>query len=211
MSALRILILEDDPLMQLGLKHALSRYPNFEIIAQEEDGEIGVQLALQLKPDLVIMDIGLPRLNGILATQQIKVACPEIRIVVLTSHATERETILALANGADAYCIKGSQVTQLVDAIAAVQVGALYLDEKVRQVVTQLKADPVRSQPFELSDHEMEVLKLLVEGHSNGAIAEALFLSESTIKAHIRSIMTKFEVSDRVQVAVIALRSGLLN
>jgi two-component system, NarL family, response regulator LiaR len=211
MSALRILILEDDPLMQLGLKHALSRYPNFEIIAQEEDGEIGVQLALQLKPDLVIMDIGLPRLNGILATQQIKVACPEIRIVVLTSHATERETILALANGADAYCIKGSQVTQLVDAIAAVQVGALYLDEKVRQVVTQLKADPVRSQPFELSDREMEVLKLLVEGHSNGAIAEALFLSESTIKAHIRSIMTKFEVSDRVQVAVIALRSGLLN
>jgi two-component system, NarL family, response regulator LiaR len=209
MSTLRILILEDDPLMLLGLKHALSRYPNFEIIAEAEDGEIGVQLALQQKPDLVIMDIGLPRLNGIVATQQIKTACPEIRIVVLTSHATERETILALASGADAYCIKGSQITQLVDAIAAVQVGALYLDEKVRQVVHQLKAAPAPT--FKLSDREMEVLKLLVEGYSNGAIAEALFLSESTIKAHIRSIMTKFEVSDRVQVAVIALRSGLLN
>lgn len=115
---LRILIVEDDPLMQLGLKHALNHYPNFEIVAQEADGAAAVQLVLSLKPDVMIMDIGLPRLNGLLATQQIKAVCPEIRIVVLTCHATEQETILALANGADAYCIKGAQVTQFVDAIA---------------------------------------------------------------------------------------------
>jgi two-component system, NarL family, response regulator LiaR len=208
---LRILIVEDDPLMQLGLKHALNCYPNLEIIAQEEDGDAGVQLVLKFKPDVVIMDIGLPRLNGILATKQIKTACPEIRIVILTSHATERETILALANGADAYCIKGSQVTQIVDAIAAVRSGAIYLDEKVRRVIDQLKTLPVKTPSFELSDREMDILKLLVEGYSNGAIAEALFLSESTIKANLRSIMTKFEVNDRVQVAVIALRSGIIN
>jgi two-component system, NarL family, response regulator LiaR len=208
---LRIFILEDDPLMQLGLKHALSRYPNLQIVAQEEDGYTGVQLALNLKPDLVIMDIGLPRLNGILATQQIKAACPGIRIVILTSHTTERETILALANGADAYCIKGAQVTQILDAIAAVQAGAIYLDEKVRRVVNQLKTVPIETPTFTLSDREMEVLKLLVEGQSNGAIAKTLFLSESTVKAHLRSIMTKFEVNDRVQVAVIALRSGLIH
>jgi two-component system, NarL family, response regulator LiaR len=208
---LRILIVEDDPLMQLGLKHALNCYPNLEIIAQEEDGDAGVQLVLKFKPDVVIMDIGLPRLNGILATKQIKTACPEIKIVILTSHATERETILALANGADAYCIKGSQVTQIVDAIAAVRSGAIYLDEKVRRVVDQLKTLPVKTPSFELSDREMDILQLLVEGYSNGAIAEALFLSESTIKANLRSIMTKFEVNDRVQVAVIALRSGIIN
>jgi two-component system, NarL family, response regulator LiaR len=208
---LRILIVEDDPLMQLGLKHALNCYPNLEIIAQEEDGDAGVQLVLKFKPDVVIMDIGLPRLNGILATKQIKTACPEIKIVILTSHATERETILALANGADAYCIKGSQVTQIVDAIAAVRSGAIYLDEKVRRVVDQLKTLPVKTPSFELSDREMDILKLLVEGYSNCAIAEALFLSESTIKANLRSIMTKFEVNDRVQVAVIALRSGIIN
>jgi DNA-binding NarL/FixJ family response regulator len=205
---LRILIVEDDPLMQLGLQHALSRSPKFEVVGQEEAGDAGVNLVLTLKPDIVIMDIGLPRLNGIVATQQIKAACPEIRIVVLTSHATERETILALANGADAYCIKGSQITQIIDAIAAVQSGALYLDEKVRHVVHHLKETPTPS--FSLSDREMEVLNLLVQGHSNSAIAEALFLSESTIKAHLRSIMTKFEVNDRVQVAVIDLRSGLI-
>ncbi len=208
--SLRIAIVEDDPLMQLGLKHALNRHPEFEIIAQEEDGYAGVQLVLDLKPDLVIMDIGLPGLNGILATQQIKSVCPQIRIVVLTSHETERETILALANGADAYCIKGSQVTQIIDAIAAVQSGAIYLDQKVRHVVNQLKGVPADQSEFTLSDREMEVLKLLVAGHSNGEIAEALFLSESTIKAHLRGIMTKFEVNDRVQVAVVALRSGLV-
>jgi two-component system, NarL family, response regulator LiaR len=208
--SLRIAIIEDDPLMQLGLKHALNRHPQFEIVAQEEDGYAGVQLVLDLKPDLVIMDIGLPGLNGILATQKIKSVCPEIRIVVLTSHETERETILALANGADAYCIKGSQVTQIIDAIAAVQAGAIYLDEKVRHVVNQLKGAPTYQSEITLSDREMEVLKLLVEGQSNGAIAEALFLSESTIKAHLRGIMTKFEVNDRVQVAVVALRSGLV-
>ncbi len=207
---LRIAIIEDDPLMQLGLKHALNRQPGFEIVAQEEDGYAGVQVVLDLKPNLVIMDIGLPGLNGLLATQKIKSACPEIRIVVLTSHETERETILALANGADAYCIKGSQVTQIIDAIAAVQSGAVYLDEKVRHVVNQLKGVPANQSEFVLSDREMEVLKLVVEGHSNGAIAEALFLSESTIKAHLRGIMTKFEVNDRVQVAVVALRSGLI-
>lgn len=205
---LRILIVEDDPLMQLGLKHALNHYP-FEIVAQETDGAAAVQLVLSLKPDVVIMDIGLPRLNGLLATQQIKAVCPEIRIVVLTSHATEQETILALANGADAYCIKGAQVTQVVDAIASVQAGAIYLDQKVRQVVNHIKTPPLNT--FNLTDREMEVLKLLIKGQSNGAIAETLFLSESTIKAHLRSIMTKFEVNDRVQVAVIALRSGLLD
>ncbi len=207
---LKILIVEDDPLMQLGLQHALNRHPSFEVVGQADDGETGVKLALDLKPDLVIMDIGLPRLNGLLATQQIKAVYPEIRIVVLTSHATERETILALANGADGYCIKGSQVKQIIDAIVAVQSGAMYLDEKVRHVVTQLKGGVANASEFRLSQREMDVLKLVVEGQSNGAIAEALFLSESTIKSHLRSIMTKFDVHDRVQVAVVALRSGLI-
>jgi two-component system, NarL family, response regulator LiaR len=209
-TALKILIVEDDALMQLGLQHALNRHPSFDVVGEADDGETGVKLALDLKPDLVIMDIGLPRLNGLLATQQIKAVYPEIRIVVLTSHATERETILALANGADGYCIKGSQVKQIIDAIVAVQSGAMYLDEKVRHVVNQLKGSSAQASEFRLSDREMDVLKLVVEGQSNGAIAEALFLSESTIKSHLRSIMTKFDVHDRVQVAVVALRSGLI-
>jgi len=206
---LKVLIIEDDPLMQLGLKHALDHSSDFEIVGQESDGVAGVQLAAQLSPDLIIMDIGLPHLDGIEATRQIKVASAEARIVILTSHATEHETALALANGADAYCIKGADIQQVLDAIATVQSGALYLDEKVRHVVQQLQATP--KPDFALTKREREVLKLLVQGKSNGAIAQALFLSESTIKAHLRSIMTKFRVNDRVQVAVVALRSGVVS
>lgn len=208
LQGLKVVIIEDDPLMQLGLKHALNAH-SIEIVGQETDGDAGVSSTLSLKPDVVIMDIGLPRLNGLTATQKIKSTCPDIRILVLTSHTTEQETILALANGADAYCIKGSEISQVVDAISAVQAGALYLDEKVRHVVSRLKG--ASASQFNLSAREREVLKLLVQGYSNGVIAEALFLSESTIKAHLRNIMTKFEVNDRVQVAVVALRSGLID
>jgi two-component system, NarL family, response regulator LiaR len=210
--SLRIVIIEDDPLMQLGLKHGLSDYPHLTIVAQATDGYEGVQCVLELLPDLVIMDIGLPGLNEIVAIRQIKATQPQIRILILTSHATEPATILALANGADAYCIKGVQVTKIVDAITAIQSGAIYLDEQVRYVINKFtQGELLAGSPnFMLTDREMAVLKLLVAGKSNIAIAEALFLSESTIKAHLRSIMNKFEVNDRVQVAVVALRSGLV-
>jgi two-component system, NarL family, response regulator LiaR len=207
---LRILIVEDDPVMRLGLKHALESHPHLQIVGQEEDGYLGVEAALQLKPDLVIMDIGLPKLDGIKATRQIKTALPETRVVVLTSHNTEHETIAALANGADAYCIKGSRIEQLLEAIAAAQSGAMYLDAQVRHVITQLKP-PTLAQPAAiLSDREMEVLRLIVEGRSNPEIATVLFLSTSTVKAHLRNIMNKLGVEDRVQAAVVALRSGLV-
>jgi two-component system, NarL family, response regulator LiaR len=207
-SPLRVLIIEDDPVMQLGLRHALSNYPHLKIIGQEMEGYTGLETALRLKPDLIIMDIGLPQLNGIAATAKIKAALPQTRVVILTSHQNEQETILALANGADAYCIKGSQIEQLIDAIAVAQSGAMYLDPLVRNVVTQLRPSPQVT--VDLSDRELEVLQLLVKGQSNPTIAEALFLSESTVKAHLRNIMNKFGVNDRVQVAVVAMRSGLV-
>jgi two-component system, NarL family, response regulator LiaR len=206
---LRVLIIEDDPVMQIGLRHALSNFPHLEIIGQETEGYTGLEVALRLKPDLIIMDIGLPQMDGIAATAKIKAALPQTRVVILTSHQNEQETILALASGADAYCIKGSQIEQLIDAIAVAQSGAMYLDPLVRNVVTQLRP-PVQVNQM-LSDRELEVLQLLVKGQSNPTIAEALFLSESTVKAHLRNIMNKLGVNDRVQVAVVALRSGLVS
>ena len=105
---LRLLIVEDDPLMQLGLEQALSDYPEFNIIGQAEDGFLAVQMAEELKPDLVIMDIGLPRLDGIAATKEIKAKLPQIRIVILTSHTLTTEVVASLSSGADAYCVKGA-------------------------------------------------------------------------------------------------------
>ncbi len=209
---LKILIVEDDPMMQLGLEQSLSAHSQFEIVGQAEDGYSGVEAALKLKPDIVVMDIGLPRLDGIAATQQIKAARPEIHVVILTSHTTETEVIAALSSGADAYCIKGASVDRLLAAIAAAQEGATYLDPQIaRQVIDHLKP-PAAPAPNlgQLSQRELDVLKLMVEGYSNPEIAAALYLSPNTIKTHVRGIMNKLAVDDRVQAAVVALRAGLV-
>lgn len=212
---LRILIAEDDPVMQLGLSELFETHDQFEIIAQVADGDAAIAYALRLNPDLILMDIGLPKLDGITATQKIKCANPKIRIVMLTSHTAEREMIAALASGADAYCVKGTSLAQLLLAISCAQEGATYLDPKIaRQLVNTLKPSASSSAPKEeavqLSNRELEVLKLLVEGKSNPEIADLLYISLSTTKAHVRNIMNKFAVNDRVQAAVIALRAGLV-
>jgi two-component system, NarL family, response regulator LiaR len=208
---LRILIVEDDPMMQLGLEQSLMSYPQLEIVGRAEDGYLGVQAALKLKPDLVVMDIGLPRLDGIAATQQIKAALPQTHIVMLTSHQTETEIIAALSSGADAYCIKGATVERLLSAISAAVEGAAYLDPQIaRRVIENLKPPANKTNSANLSQRELEVLKLMVDGLSNPEIAEKLYLSPNTVKTHVRGIMNKLSVDDRVQAAVVALRSGIV-
>lgn len=208
---LRILIVEDDPMMQLGLEQCLEDYPQLTVVGQASDGYLGVEAALKLKPDVVVMDIGLPRLDGIAATQQIKAALPSVHVVMLTSHTTETEVIAALSSGADAYCIKGTNIERLLAAIAAAQEGATYLDPQIaRRVIEHLKPPAPTSNIGHLSNREQEVLQLMVEGHSNPEIAAALYLSPNTVKTHIRGIMNKLAVDDRVQAAVVALRTGLV-
>ena len=208
---LRVLIVEDDPMMQLGLEQCLEDYPQLTVVGQASDGYLGVEAALKLKPDVVVMDIGLPRLDGIAATQQIKAALPDVRVVMLTSHTTETEVIAALSSGADAYCIKGTNVERLIAAIAAAQEGATYLDPQIaRRVIEHLKPPMVNSNIGQLSQREQQVLELMVQGQSNPEIAAVLYLSPNTVKTHIRGIMNKLAVDDRVQAAVVALRSGLV-
>jgi two-component system, NarL family, response regulator LiaR len=208
----RIVIVEDDPMMQLGLEQSFQDYPQMRIVAQAEDGLSGVAAVRQHQPDLVIMDIGLPRLDGIAATQQIKAALPQTRVVMLTSHTSETEIVAALSSGADAYCIKGTNIELLISAIEAALEGAVYLDPQIaRKVLEHLRPPPPEAEKIgHLSPREMDVLQLLVQGLSNIEIAAALFLSPNTIKTHLRGIMNKLAVDDRVQAAVVALRSGLV-
>ncbi len=209
--ALRLLIVEDDPMMQLGLEQSLEDNPCLQIVGQTGDGYTAVEMAQQLQPDVIVMDIGLPRLDGIAATQQIKQSLPHVHIVMLTSHTSETEVIAALSSGADAYCIKGTNVDRLLAAIAAAREGATYLDPQIaRQVIDHLKPPAPPSNIGQLSQRELEVLKLMVEGMSNPEIAAQLYLSPNTVKTHIRGIMNKLAVDDRVQAAVVALRSGLV-
>ena len=208
---LRVLIVEDDPLIQLGLEQSLSQQPNITIVGLAEDGYIGVKMAQQLSPDIIVMDIGLPRLDGISATQKIKTTFPNIHIVMLSSHTADTEVIAALASGADAYCVKGTSTESLLAAFAAAKDGATYLDPQIaRKVMEHLKPPTQSENTSHLSQRELEVLKLRVDGKSNPEIAKILYLSPNTIKTHVRGIMNKLSVDDRVQAAVVALRSGLL-
>ena len=208
---LRVLIVEDDPVMQLGLEQFLDDCDSLEVIGRAEDGYAAITLALELAPDLVVMDIGLPQLDGIAATQQIKQKSPDMRVVVLTSHMDDVEIVAALASGADAYCIKGASLEQLAVAVSCARTGAAYLDPQIaRRVFNHLQCTHPSAPVVPLSPRELDVLKLIVEGKSNPEIASELFLSISTVKTHLRGIMNKLSVDDRVQAAVAALRNGLV-
>jgi DNA-binding NarL/FixJ family response regulator len=209
----KVLIVEDDPIVNLGLKKFLETKSKFQILGIAEDGLQGVKLAVSLKPDLIIMDVGLPCLDGIAATQQIKEKISDVRVLMLTSHRSEIEVIAAFSSGADAYCIKGMNFDSLLNAISSVCDGATYLDAQIAHILLENLKPPVNTDNQlleQLSPRELEVLKLIVDGLSNIEIASQLYISVNTVKNHVRSILNKLVVDDRVQAAVIALRMGLV-
>ena len=212
-TALTLMIVDDDPMMRLGLTAALSQLAGFTIVGEAANGRQGVEQAGRLTPHLVLMDVGMPGMDGIEATQIIKSQLPETRVVMLTSHTDETEIIAALSSGADAYCIKGTDVEALAHAIWVAASGAAYLDPQIAQKVMQ-NLTPARPKVTGdvglLSDREREVLELIVEGLSNTEIGQKLFLSPNTIKTYVKGIMNKLVVSDRVQAAVAAVRRGLV-
>ena len=207
---LTVLIVEDDPMMRLGLAHSLASKKSISIIGEASDGYQGVTMAQSHTPDIILMDVGMPRLDGIAATQKIKQLLPDIRIVMFTSHTDQTEVIAALSSGADAYCIKGTNIDTLMQAIEVAATGGIYLDPQIaQQVMACLTPKPPASVPdHPLSERELEVLKLIVEGYTNPEIGEKLFLSTNTVKTYVKGIMNKLVVNDRVQAAVLALRNG---
>lgn len=211
----RVLIVEDDPLVQLGLEQALSADEQLTVLGTIDDGYLAVEAALEQKPDLILMDIGLPGIDGIETTRQIKAQLPATKVIMLTSHTDESEVIAAFSSGAEAYCIKGGSISKLINAINAVAQEGIYLDAQVAHIALQcFKQKAEQPKPTDvtsnLSEREQEVLELLVEGLSNPDIAKQLYISPNTVKAHMRGLMNKLSANDRVQVAVKALRAGLV-
>ena len=209
-----ILIVEDDPMMQLGLQHILNRQPHLTVVAQAVNGgNEAVSAALQHQPDIVLMDIDLPGIDGIAAAQQIEAALPHTRILMLTHHSNPTQVMAALSSGAHGYCVKGTNAEQLLAAITTVQEGGSYLDHKIADCVLQnLKtplSDSYANDDIKLTEREMQVLQQLVEGKSNKQIAAGLGMSVHTAKGHVEMIIAKFEAGIAAQAAVKALRFGL--
>lgn len=221
---IKILVVEDHEITRVGLKLTLEQSDEIEIVGEASDGNQAVEATAELNPNVVLMDIGLPNIDGIEATGLIKKATPATRVIMLTSHDNDRDIFAALGAGADGYCLKETATNQLVLAIKTVADGAAWLDPAIASKV--LKASVMGALPAaqttggatgksglqssRLSQREIDVLKLVVEGLSNQAIAERLYLSVETVKTHMRRIMEKLAVSDRTQAAVKAMREGLL-
>jgi DNA-binding NarL/FixJ family response regulator len=208
-----ILIVEDDPMMQAGLLQILKHQPNLTVTAQAFDGNEGVNAALQHKPDIALMDIDLPGIDGIEATQQINAALPHTRILMFTHHTNPTKVMAALSSGAHGYCIKGTNPEQLTAAITVVLSGGIYLHPKIASCVLQNLKTPLPDNSelndVKLTQREMQVLQQVVEGKSNTDIGIFLGLSANTVKGHVQKIINKLKASDRTQAAVKALRLGL--
>ena len=214
-----VVIIEDHEITRVGLKLTLEQSSGLKIIGEAPDGQTGVEEATRLQPNVVLMDIGLPGIDGIEATGQIKKKLPETKVIMLTSHSNDRDIFAALAAGADGYCLKETPISQLALAIRTVSEGAAWLDPGIANRVLRASVqgaarhepEPTRTgNAPKLSQREIEVLKLVVEGSSNQEIAEKLYLSVETVKTHMRRIMEKLAVSDRTQAAVKAMREGIL-
>lgn len=219
------ILVDDHEITRLGLRKALESVEGLSIIGETDNGHDAVELAIRLKPDLVFMDIGLPEINGIEATTKI-VAEVSSKIMIVSSHDSEVDVVACLAAGAHAYCLKDVSIAALSTAIISVMSGALWVDPRLARCIGQKlnkSADilaasnnetSTKDRPTlqrELSEREMQVLALLFEGYSNKQIAVNLFLSEDTIKTHMRHLMEKLNVSDRTQAVVKALKLGLIS
>jgi DNA-binding NarL/FixJ family response regulator len=211
-----IIIAEDEQIVRFGLRLATERFDDLVVVAEVEQGDDAVNKTLELHPDVVLMDLGLPGIDGIDASRQIKNMAPETRILVVTCHDDDENLFAALAAGVDGYCMKDANCEHLAMAIRTVSSGAAWLCPGVaRRVLQTCKVEAGKglrsggSVCAILSVRELDVLGLIVEGMSNLEIAQRLCLSQETIKTHVRHVMEKLVVSDRTQAAVKALREGL--
>jgi DNA-binding NarL/FixJ family response regulator len=232
-----ILIVEDHELTREGLMYALPKNGDFTVVATAENGQKAIQAFTHHQPDLILMDIGLPLMDGIEATRQIKALSKAVKVIILTSHQAPEEVFAALASGADAYCLKDICVERLAQVGELVMKGGVWLDPAIAAMV--LNALPVSHSASklssntlvgplahdaqdmgstgsrvkyrtELTERELDVLTEIVNGKSNKEIALALEISLHTVKTHVCNIIQKLSVDDRTQAAIKALREGLV-
>ncbi len=210
-TAYRVLLVEDHALTRAGLRAALDT-AGLNVVGEAEDGPRGLDEARRLEPDVAVIDLGLPGMDGIELTRRLRTAVPKTRIVILTMHDLDTEVLAALAAGADAYCVKSNKTEGIVTAVRVVAEGGAYFDPAVAHIVMRKIVDP--NAPMQgrspLSPRETEILKLVADGVGNAEIADRLALGLGTVKGHVRDILEKLSASDRTQAAVVALRRGII-
>ena len=224
MDGIKVLLVEDHTMVRLGLSLVFENSKDINLIGEAENGQKGVELALKLNPDVILMDIGLPEMDGIQATSLIKKSNPNIKVLIFTSRESEDDVFDSLSAGADGYIMKGANEGQIISAIKAVAEGTAWLDPAIaRLVLSSVKRQTSTSvdnnissvnknakNVYGLTDREIEVLALIVEGLNNSQIAKRLVITLSTAKAHVHSILQKLYVTNRTQATIQAVKEGLV-
>ncbi len=207
-----ILIVEDHELTRFGLKTTFEGVDYVENIYEADSAEKAIDIFNKNNIEIIIMDLGLPNMNGIEATSQIRSSNKDVKIIILTSHNDEKEVLHSLKAGANAYCSKEINPQRLIEVVRSVADGAAWFDPSIAHIVLKASANsPIfesenNAKNYDLTAREAQILKLMTEGYSNMEIAQMLVISINTTKAHVANILQKLEVDDRLQAALKALK-----
>jgi DNA-binding NarL/FixJ family response regulator len=216
-SAVRVLLVDDDDLMRAGLRSVLSSDASIEVAGEAADGRAAVECVRELRPDVVLMDVRMPNVDGIAATREVLAARPDVKVVILTTFEEDDYIFGALSAGASGFLLKRTSPEELIAGLHAVAAGDSLLSPSVtRRVIERMAREPVpgaaSSERLEvLTRREREVLELIARGLSNGEIAAALVVEESTVKTHVKRILMKLRLRDRVQAVIFAYETGLVS
>jgi len=208
-----VLLVDDHEVVRSGVSAFLASQPDFEVIGEAKSGTEAVNLAIKLVPDVVLMDLVMAKMDGVEATRQVKNVSPRTKIVVLTSYHQDEYIFPALQAGAISYILKDVKMEELAEALRRAAQGEATLHPRVASRVIQELHGANREElnPYtELTDREMEVLKLIAQGQSNSEIAESLVISVNTVKGHVSNILSKLHLADRTQAAVYAWQQGIV-
>jgi len=213
MSKIKILIADDHRILRQGIRSLLAPQPDFEVVGETADGPETLKETFRLKPDVVLMDIGMPNLNGFEATRQIKKKLPEVKVLVLTMYLDDEYVLQALQSGASGYVLKDVAVEELVTAIRAVNNDQYYLSPSISRTVIDAylrKTEKGEKEPSELlTAREKEIVQLIAEGYTNKEIAAKLYISVKTVDAHRSHIMEKLDIHDVALLVKYAIRKGI--
>ncbi len=209
---IRILIADDHPVVRDGLRAMLSTQPDFQVVAEATTGAEAVQQAAHLKPDVILLDLEMPELDGVAALQQVRAEDPAARIIILTAYDSDERIVGAVAAGAKGYLLKGAPREDIFQAIREVQAGGSLLQPIVASKLMQHLSEQATGSPdaIDLTPREIEVLQLMAQGQSNKQIAAELVITERTAKFHVSSILAKLEAANRTEAVKIAAQRGLV-
>jgi len=215
MNDIQVLLAEDHTIVRKGLRSILDSAPGIKVVGEAEDGRAALQAARQLHPDVVLMDVTMPGLNGLEATRQIKQELPDIKILILTVHTNEKYILQVLRAGASGYLVKQAAVEELTSAIEAVHRGDSFLSPSISKKVVEAYvgqgASVATQDSYEkLTPREREVLQLIAEGHSSREISEILHISIKTVGVHRTNLMTKLDLHNAAELTQYAVRKGVI-